>query len=257
MKKYVKNFLSKKGIHLVNSETLEKFKRYKPLADEFTFMSLYPQSASEYLKYRSRTKAQLKQDLFVLMHHNFKRNGYFVEFGATDGESLSNTHLLEKDFNWSGILAEPAQIWHPNLTENRNCNIETSCVWSATGKELRFKEVSFSSLSTVYGYGKNDSLSKSRNIGKTYTVKTISLHDLLLKYDAPKNIDYLSVDTEGSEFLILNNFDFSQYSIEIITVEHNFTPIREKIFKLLMSKGYKRVYQEFSQFDDWYVLHEI
>ena len=55
------------------------------------------------------TKSQINQDIFVLYTLNWKRNGFFVEFGATDGMDLSNTYLLEKDFGWRGILSEP--IW--------------------------------------------------------------------------------------------------------------------------------------------------
>jgi hypothetical protein len=49
------------------------------------------------------SKAQLRQDIFVLNELNFKRDGYFVEFGATNGVDLSNTYLLEKGYNWKGI----------------------------------------------------------------------------------------------------------------------------------------------------------
>jgi hypothetical protein len=76
---------------------------------------------------------------------------------------------------------------------------------------------------------------------------------LLRKYKSPKYIDYLSIDTEGSEYEILNAFDFNEYKFGIITVEHNYTPEREKIFTLLSSKGYKRMYQDISLFDDWYI----
>ena len=51
------------------------------------------------------SKSQLKQDIFVLLETGFKRNGFFVEFGATNGIDLSNTYLLEKRFGWNGILA--------------------------------------------------------------------------------------------------------------------------------------------------------
>jgi len=93
-----------------------------------------------------------------------------------------------------------------------------------------------------------------RKNGRKYEVKTISLNDLLKKYSAPNLIDYLSIDTEGSEFEILNAFDFDTYSIKIITCEHNYSDNREKIFKLLTSKGYERKYVEVSDFEDWYVL---
>ena len=95
--------------------------------------------------------------------------------------------------------------------------------------------------------------SSRRQKKKIYPVPTISLNDLLQTHNAPKNIDYLSIDTEGTEFEILNAFDFSKYSIKIITVEHNFTSKREEIFELLSRNGYNRVFKEISLFDDWYV----
>ncbi len=51
------------------------------------------------------TKSQMYQDLFVLAECNFRRKGFFVEFGATNGLDLSNTYLMEKNFGWEGILA--------------------------------------------------------------------------------------------------------------------------------------------------------
>ena len=61
---------------------------------------------------------------------------------------------------------------------------------------------------------------------------------MLDKYNAPKKIDYLSIDTEGSEFDILKNFDFNKYEIKVITCEHNFTNSKEKIISFLTSIGY-------------------
>ncbi|MFM8245210.1 MAG: FkbM family methyltransferase, partial [Candidatus Fonsibacter sp.] len=81
----------------------------------------------------------------------------------------------------------------------------------------------------------------------------ISLEDVLKKFNAPLYIDYLSVDTEGSEFEILKNFNFSMFTFKIITCEHNFTKNRQKIFNLLSQKGYVRKFKNLSQFDDWYI----
>ena len=94
----------------------------------------------------------------------------------------------------------------------------------------------------------------TRNSQTEYSVNTISLNDLLEKNNSPKVIDYLSIDTEGSEFEILNSFDFSKYEIKIITVEHNYTQSREKIFNLLSINGYNRVLTDVSAYDDWYLL---
>ena len=92
--------------------------------------------------------------------------------------------------------------------------------------------------------------------GEKYKVKTISLLDLLDINNAPKIIDYLSIDTEGSEFEILNAFDFQKYKFNVITCEHNFSPMRDKINKLLINKGYKRKLTTISKNDDWYVYDD-
>ncbi|WP_199925172.1 FkbM family methyltransferase [Neorhizobium sp. SOG26] len=76
---------------------------------------------------------------------------------------------------------------------------------------------------------------------------------MLRKYGAPRQIDYLSIDTEGSEFDILQAFDFGEYEFGIITCEHNYTPQREKIHDLLVANGYVRVWEKVSRFDDWYI----
>jgi hypothetical protein len=94
---------------------------------------------------------------------------------------------------------------------------------------------------------------KNFSVDQSEKVETVSLIDLLNTYNAPKNIDYLSIDTEGSEYEILEAFDFSKYRISIITCEHNFSKKREKIFKLLNKNGYQRVFQGLSRWDDWYI----
>ena len=215
------------------------------------------QNASQLIKYFSKSKSQLRQDLFVLYFLDFKTNGFFVEFGATDGVELSNTYLMEKEFGWSGIVAEPAKYWHNALRRNRDCFIETNCVWKDSDSILSFNEVNARVFSTINLFSDSDLHSETRKNGKTYDVKTISLNDLLIKYDAPRIIDYLSIDTEGSEFEILNGFDFSEYAFRVITCEHNYTPMRKQIFDLLSKNGYERCYQEFSKFDDWYVKKDM
>jgi len=208
------------------------------------------------IKQINKSKAQLCQDLFVLFFSGQKQNGYFVEFGATNGITLSNTYLLEKSFGWDGILAEPARGWHSDLKNNRNCEIEAKCVWSKTGEKLNFNEVDEGELSTIEQFENRDGHFAAREQGEKYIVESISLNDLLQTHGAPRFIDYLSVDTEGSELLILSNFDFSKYDIRIITVEHNYTKEREEIHKLLTKNGYQRIFTGFSQWDDWYTKVE-
>ncbi len=140
-----------------------------------------------------------------------------------------------------------------DLKKNRSANIETSCVWKDSHSTLTFNEVDYAELSTISAYSDADLHKEERKLSKSYEVTTISFNDLLTKYNAPQVIDYLSIDTEGSEYEILSNLDFSRHSFRVITCEHNFTPMREKIYDLLTKNGYARKCEELSEYDDWYV----
>ena len=198
-------------------------------------------------------KAQIGQDVFALFTLNWKRGGYFVEFGATNGVDLSNSYLLEKDFGWSGILAEPAKVWHQDLKMNRSAALDFDCVWTETGKTLNFTVSKDAEYSTISDYVNSDAHSSARAGGSQYPVTTVSLNDLLQRHNAPRHIDYLSVDTEGSEYEILEQFDFQRYSVSVITCEHNFSNQREKIHQLLSRNGFSRVYEGISRWDDWFI----
>jgi FkbM family methyltransferase len=215
------------------------------------------EAGSDFLKYCARnlqkSSAQFMQDLFVLYQLNEKRQGYFVEFGATDGITLSNTYLLETDYGWTGILAEPARCWQSALRQNRRSQIDIRAVWAESGQQLEFNEAPWPDLSTINSFSGGDAHAAGRAQGMQYNVESVSLNDLLKSHAAPREIDYLSLDTEGSEFDILSRFDFDDYDVRVITVEHNFTPKRDKILHLLSSKGYRRIFDRLSDCDDWYV----
>jgi len=201
----------------------------------------------------SESKSQLRQDLLVLANTNYKWGGYFVEFGATNGISLSNSFLLEQKYGWKGILAEPGRVWNAELISNRpNSKISTKCVWERSNQILSFNETQDPENSTISIFrNKKSRYSRHRKVNH-YEVKTISLMDLLIEYNAPEYIDYLSIDTEGSELRIIQAFDFSKFSFGIISIEHNYREDRELIFKLLTNAGYKRRFEKFSAWDDWY-----
>lgn len=235
---------------VVKNETINRIEKAKWI-DEF-FLKQTITIQRNILLVKELSKSQYKQDLFVLSVLNFKTEGFFVEFGATNGVEISNTYLLETEFGWNGILSEPAKRYHEILTKNRKCSIERNCVWSHSGKKLDFFEAKGGTLSTLSNYVKSDYHKRVKK--KKYKVSTISLLDMLIKHNAPKVIDYLSIDTEGSEFEILQNFDFNEFDIKIITVEHNYNKeIREKIFDLLSKFNYTRKYTAISEDDDWYI----
>ncbi len=202
-----------------------------------------------------QSKAHLLQDLYVTYKLANKKGGFFVEFGATDGIFLSNTYYLEKNLGWQGVLAEPFPKWRDPLRSNRSAKIDYRCVWRESGKKLEFLAANrYPELSSLKSFAANDLHADARLIdAETLIVETISLNDLLLEHAAPGMIDYLSIDTEGSEFDILDSFDFEKFKIRVITVEHNFKPeIRESIRRLLEAQGFVREFEMFSKADDWY-----
>jgi FkbM family methyltransferase len=241
---------------LLSNVTVARKDRLKQLKErergffDFEFIkAMPPDQRNTCLDLMDKSRSQLRQDLFALTQVDFKKGGYFIEFGATDGVDLNNTYLMETEFGWTGILAEPAQGWHADLKSNRTCTIDTRCVWKASGETLQFTEAPRGENSAISTFVK-----PSRKLrGTQYDVKTVSLNDLLTEHGAPAVIDYASIDTEGSELDILKAVDFDRWSFRVMTIEHNHAPQREDIHTLLTGHGYKRVYEDISRFDDWYL----
>jgi FkbM family methyltransferase len=237
--------------HFTRSENF--FRLTRDGSDLVFFRELLKSRSSgvlETLDLLSESNSQLRQDLLVLWLLDFKRNGVFIEFGATDGIDLSNTFLLENKFNWTGVLAEPATIWHKELRVNRKCTIDTHAISSSTGELIDFLEADNAVYSVIEKFE-----TTQRDVGyrKKYTVTTKTLLDLIEENHLPKIIDYISIDTEGSEFDILEVFNFDKYLFRVITVEHSNQTEKEKIYDLLTSKGYIQIFGNVSNFDDWYI----
>jgi hypothetical protein len=92
--------------------------------------------------------------------------------------------------------------------------------------------------------------------GKVVEIETISINDAIVNHFNGETPSYISIDTEGSEYQILKSFDFEKYQPLVFTIEHNFTDLQYKIDKLMISKGYLRVFRKITAFDAWYVLNE-
>ncbi|MDP6376720.1 MAG: FkbM family methyltransferase [Pseudomonadales bacterium] len=201
----------------------------------------------------SLATSQLGQDLWVLKQTNYKRGGFFIEFGASDGVLLSNTHLLESVFAWRGVCAEPNPNLFQKLANNRACAVSDACIADTTGRKIDF--VLANEYGGVTSYAENDKHAEKRKayqeVIEAIPLITISLNDFLLEQKAPRVIDYLSIDTEGSEYDILRTLDFDRWQITCITIEHNFTEQRQDIRQLLTPKGYQCTETEW---DDWYFL---
>ena len=203
------------------------------------------------------SQSQLGQDLEVLKFYNNKENGFFVEIGASDGIIISNTYLLETQYKWKGICCEPIPSSFEKLLKNRpNSICYDKAVYTDSGLTLNFDIANdFDLLSGI-----SDHIDTHKSfVDKNKTViqvQTISLLDVLSHANAPSFIEYMSLDTEGSEFEILRNFDFEKYTFGLIDVEHNYHESRRtEIKNLLLSKGY--IYKGANDFDDMYKHNSV
>jgi len=209
-------------------------------------------------------QSQLYQDVCASFIIGEKFEKTFIEFGATDGFNLSNSYLLENSFDWKGVLSEPSPQWHDSLKKNRkNSKIITKCIWKESGKKLDFFMSDQGELSTLKDYVENDNMSLPANTelrkksGKTISVETISLNDVVKEYFNGNCPSYISIDTEGSEYEILKSFDLNNFKPKLFTIEHNFTENESKIDDYLTSHGYVRIFRKLTAFDAWYIPSEI
>ncbi|NBL00825.1 MAG: FkbM family methyltransferase, partial [Erysipelotrichia bacterium] len=142
------------------------------------------------------------------------------------------------------------------LKQNRNCIVSNECIGAMTGEKVKF--VFAQEYGGMQKHMGDDSHKDKRQAyleqGHEMELETISLHDFLVKHNAPKQIDYLSIDTEGSEYEILENFPFDKWDVALLSVEHNFTENRKKIQNLLESKSFICVEV---QWDTWYYKDDL
>ncbi|MEM1402811.1 MAG: FkbM family methyltransferase [Pseudomonadota bacterium] len=255
LKRAVQYGASRFGYRLLRESTYQSLVVRSGGSDDLDLLQeLQPEFLSETLGLLTKSKAQLRQDLLAYFYADRKKSGYFVEFGATDGVEKSNTYLLEREFGWSGILAEPNRSWHQELRSKRSVKIDERCVWSEGGEELEFAECENQELATLESLLHSDLHRRSRRVINRYRVQTVTLDELLLTHQAPKFIDFLSVDTEGSEAEIIRNFDFSTWEFGFVCIEHNRRKESEdQIETTLSSNGYQRVGKAVSKFDAWFI----
>lgn len=242
--------LSRENYYRVVFETFDLFKFIN------TGLAQHAQHNPELVRSWPKSESELYQDLFVLSEHHFKRDGFFVEIGVGNGQKISNTYLLEKEFGWRGLLVEPNRDMAASIKATRQAVLDQRAVFSKTGLELDFlSDAAEVELSTLVDFKGSDQRHRS---GRVFKVPTITLNDLLAEHEAPKTIDYLSLDTEGSELDILRTFDFERYQVAIITVEHNYNQGKLLELKNLMeSHGFVQVIASCSKWDAWFVAESL
>lgn len=147
------------------------------------------------------------------------KSGFFVEVGAYDGMSWSNTFFLA-GAGWQGIYIEPVQEQAEKCRNNHKDNnvIVEQC---AIGSSSSLKEIFVSdALSTIDPRTKkaHDVIFGS-SVENKQPVVIVTLDSILKKHNVRNNFELLVVDTEGYEREVFNGFSLIEYRPKMIIVE--------------------------------------
>lgn len=172
--------------------------------------------------------SQCGQDKWVIKDIlKFKRGGFFLDLAAGDGINISNTYVLEKRYGWNGICIEASDNLFSKLKENRSCICENACI---DGKEHTVKFIERNGFSG----GIVDSNTDNKVATDYVLKKTTTLKKILQKHNAPRIIDYFSLDVEGAETRIMEGFPFKDYVFSAMTIERP-----SKLLKFILKReGY-------------------
>lgn len=223
-------------MELPKSNTLKRIKKY--------FILLY----KVYLKGGYFGLNDMDRRLEKYMDYN---DGFFVELGANDGMTQSNSYHFELKRSWKGVLVEPSPHNYIDCLALRGSKSKVFCnaCVSFDFKE-KFVEIVYSDLMSIARGLENDivDIDQHARNGITFLSKNESLftfgavarplQDILITAGAPKVIDFLSLDVEGAEIEVLKGIDFTDFTFKYMLIEcRDF----KKLSEFLNDKGYKFV----------------
>jgi FkbM family methyltransferase len=203
-----------------------------------------------------KSYSQYYQDFFIDILFAKKQKGTFLDIGAHDGVSLSNTYLFEKHRNWNGICIEPNPSVFEKLQVNRNCVVKNCCISNKEGNII-FRKVNGypEMLSGILDFFDEKHIERiNREItlhdGSSYVDIEVKSENInrILDENHIYEIDYCSIDTEGAEFEIVKSIDFEKYHINSFSIEN--TNHDHIVRDFLKAKGYIFI---ISLNDDFYV----
>lgn len=196
--------------------------------------------------------SQLNQDIFALLCNRFAP-GYFVEIGANDGRTLSNTLYLEEAFGWRGGLIEANPRYESSLAQ-RKARVLMKGV-GACDERVKFVDAG------LYGgiAGTLDSLHQSETEGAQLVEATITtLQAALRELDAPRLIDFISIDVEGIEVSIVEQLVSSGYRARCGCIEVNDRKAdRQRVSEILSRHSYREVWAGHTRQDLFFVDDQV
>lgn len=176
-------------------------------------------------------------------------NGFFVELGANDGVTQSNSLYFEKYRGWRGLLVEPAPQNYLKCIQNRSKKSSIFCAACVSFSYTSdFVRIAYSNLMSA-SIGLQSDIDNPRahaQSGQAFLGKSESLFEfgavartlnsLLLEANAPTLIDFLSLDVEGAELEVLQGVDHQTFRFKYVLVECRDLP---RLSAYLADHGYR------------------
>lgn len=191
-------------------------------------------------------KSQCLQDVFLdRWVFAGRKSGVFIDVGAHDGLTFSNSCFFEQGRGWSGVCIEPHPAAFKQLAANRRCAALNCCVAANTGS-VSFRKISgysemLSGIVDTYHPEHRERIERElKQFGgssELITVEARTINELAAEHGL-SDITYLSIDTEGSELVILQSMDFKHLFVHAITVECNFDEIKTQMVSLMAGNGF-------------------
>jgi FkbM family methyltransferase len=200
--------------------------------------------------------SQHGQDAFVYETFFKSRDGqgYFVDVGAYDGVTFSNSLFFERHLGWSGICIEPLPAAFEKLRGSRTAICLNCAVADRDGKG-EFVDVDMPNYGKMYSGLRAEYDPRHVQILNAYMTGArlieVPLRRLadILDENGVRTIDYMSIDTEGGELKILKSIDLKSYDVRVISVENNYED--PAVSDHLLGLGY-RLIKTFAGFDELY-----
>lgn len=174
------------------------------------------------------------------------RRGAFLDIGANDGRTDSNTYRLAQ-LGWRGICVEPSPTAFRRLrrTHGKNPGIRLArCAVGPRDGRMDFYDFG-NGLSCAALHFRAEGFLKNVRPPATIRVPALSVRTLLGRFPEFKIYDFISIDTEGMDLEILRQIPLGELGVRMLCVECP-KPLRKGVLAYLGRFGFKRVYESFS-----------
>jgi FkbM family methyltransferase len=180
-------------------------------------------------RYSSHAEEWIIRDFF-----KNRRAGFFVDVGAGDYRTHSNTFYLDTELGWSGIAIDALGDFATGYTEHRPRTRFRQFFVSDTSDETAVLYMVRSD--TLVSSGNREFTARHGDIANSLTVPTVTLNELL-DHEGVQQIDFLSMDIELWEPKALAGFDIARFRPELVCIEAH-PEVRQQILDYFTRHGY-------------------